>query len=259
MSKRLAGKTAIITGGAGGIGRGIVRAYVKQGADVLFVDINEEAGQALEAELAGGDADGQPFEGRAKFLSVDISQHENAAKIVDAAVEAFGRLDILVNNAHASRQIPFMETTQEHLDLSFNTGFYPTFWLMQAAYPQLKANQGAVINFASGSGLRGMPTQTSYVAAKEAIRGISRVAANEWAADQINVNVICPLAATEGVAQWMANFPEAAEKTLANVPLHRFGDPEQDIAPVAVFLASEDGNYVTGQTIMADGGSIQMR
>lgn len=249
MSTRLAGKTAIVTGGAGGIGRGIVRAYVKQGANVLIVDIDEDAGHALESEL------GQ----QVKFLSIDIAKQENAAVIVSAAVEAFGQLDVLVNNAHGSRQVLFMETTQEHLDLSMNTGFYATFWLMQAAYPQLKANQGSVINFASGSGLRGMPTQTSYVAAKEAIRGISRVAANEWAADNINVNIICPLAATAGVKQWMENFPEAAEKTLQNVPLHRFGDPEKDIAPLAVFLASEDGNYITGQTIMADGGSIMMR
>ena len=249
MSSRLAGKTAIVTGGAGGIGRGIVRAFAKQGANILVVDINEEAGAELESEL------GQ----QAKFLSIDISKQENAAKMVDAAVEAFGRLDVLVNNAHASRQIPFMETTQEHLDLSMNTGFYPTFWLMQAAYPQLKANEGVVINFASGSGLRGMPTQTSYVAAKEAIRGISRVAANEWAPDNINVNIICPLAATEGVQQWMDNFPEAAEKTLQNVPLHRFGDPEKDIGGLAVFLASEDSSYITGQTIMADGGSIMLR
>ena len=249
MSNRLAGKTALVTGGAGGIGRGIVRAYVKQGANVLFVDINEEAGNALAEELGA----------QAKFLSIDISKQENAAAMVDAAVEAFGRLDILVNNAHASRQVSFLETTQEHMDLSLNTGFYPTFWLMQAAYPQLKANQGAVVNFASGSGLKGMPMQTSYAAAKEAIRGISRVAANEWAPDNINVNIISPLAATEGVQTWMDNFPEAAEQTLANVPLHRFGDPEKDIGAVAVFLASEDSRYITGQTIMVDGGSIMMR
>lgn len=249
MGNRLAGKTAIVTGGAGGIGRGIVRAFAKQGANVLFVDINDEAGQALEAEIGA----------QARFLNIDISAQENAARIVEAAVEAFGRLDVLVNNAHASRQVPLMETTQEHLDLSMNTGFYPTFWLMQAAYPHLKDNEGAVINFASGSGLKGMPLQASYAAAKEAIRGISRVAANEWAPDNINVNIISPLAATEGVQQWMDNFPEAAEKTLANVPLHRFGDPEKDIGAVAVFLASEDSRYITGQTIMADGGSIMMR
>ncbi|WP_024794385.1 SDR family NAD(P)-dependent oxidoreductase [Tomitella biformata] len=249
MGNRLAGKTAIVTGGAGGIGRGIVRAFTKQGANVLFVDINEEAGKALAEEV--GD--------QARFISLDISQQENAAKIVAAAVEAFGRLDVLVNNAHASRQAPFVETTQEHMDLSMNTGFYATFWLMQAAYPQLKANEGAVINFASGSGLRGMPTQTSYAAAKEAIRGISRVAANEWAVDNINVNIISPLAATEGVQKYIEANPETGAQMLANVPLHRYGDPEKDIAPVAVFLASEDGNYLTGQTIMADGGSIMMR
>ncbi|MDV7268213.1 SDR family oxidoreductase, partial [Rhodococcus oxybenzonivorans] len=107
--------------------------------------------------------------------------------------------------------------------------------------------------------LDGMPTQTSYAAAKEAIRGVSRVAANEWAADGIRVNVICPFAATEGVLAWQAAFPERAAASVAKVPLQRIGDPETDIAPVAVFLATDDSRYMTGQTLMADGGSIKLR
>ncbi len=246
---RLDGKVAVVTGGAGGIGRGIVRAFTKEGAKVLFVDINDDAGQALAAEL----------DGAATFLNVDISRENSAEQIRDAAIDAFGSVHVLVNNAHVSRQLPFLETTQEMFDLSFGTGFYPTFWLMRACYPQLKQNQGSVINFCSGAGLSGMPTQASYAAAKEAIRGISRVAANEWAADNVNVNVISPLAATEGVKQWLEANPEMAEKTLAKTPLHRFGDPEADIGRVAVFLASADASYMTGQTLMVDGGSIMLR
>ncbi len=126
---------------------------------------------------------------------------------------------------------------------------------MRACYPRLKKNQGSVINFASGSGLNGMPTQTSYAAAKEAIRGISRVAVNEWATDNINVNIISPVAATEGVKRYLEAFPEQAEKLLAKTPLYRFGDPETDIGRVAVFLASD----MTGRTLMVDGGSIMLR
>jgi NAD(P)-dependent dehydrogenase (short-subunit alcohol dehydrogenase family) len=246
---RLEDKVAVITGGAGGIGRGIVRAFTKEGAKVLFVDINDDAGHALEAELGGA----------ARFLNADISVEASAAAIVEAAVEAFGKVDVLVNNAHASRQAPLLQTTQEMLDLSFGTGFYPTFWLMKAAHPQLAANRGSVINFASGAGIEGQLTQGSYAAAKEAIRAISRVAANEWAADDVNVNIISPLALTEGVQAYIEANPGVEEALLAKTPLHRFGDPESDIGRVAVFLASADASYMTGQTLMVDGGSIKLR
>ena len=246
---RLENKVAVVTGGAGGIGRGIVRAFTKEGAKVLFVDINDDAGHALEAELGGA----------ARFLNADISVEASAAAIVAAAVEAFGKVDVLVNNAHASRQAPLLQTTQEMLDLSFGTGFYPTFWLMKAAHPQLAANRGSVINFASGAGIEGQLTQGSYAAAKEAIRAISRVAANEWAADDVNVNIISPLALTEGVQAYIEANPGVEEALLSKTPLHRFGDPESDIGRVAVFLASADASYMTGQTLMVDGGSIKLR
>jgi len=246
---RLAGKVAIVTGGAGGIGRGIVRAFVEEGAQVLFVDIDPAAGEALEAELGGA----------GKFLRVDISDESSAETIVAAAVEQFGKLDILVNNAHASRQAPLLETTQEMLDLSFGTGFYPTFRLMKAAHAQLAENQGSVINFASGAGIDGSPTQASYAAAKEAIRAISRVAANEWAPENINVNIISPLALTEGVQAYIEANPGIEEALLAKTPMHRFGDPQADIGRVAVFLASEDASYITGQTLMVDGGTVKLR
>ncbi|MFD4180622.1 SDR family NAD(P)-dependent oxidoreductase [Rhodococcus sp. NPDC058514] len=246
---RLAEKVAIVTGGAGGIGRGIVRAFVKEGAKVLIVDINDELGQALETEL--GDA--------VKYLNADISKESSAERICAAAVEAFGSVHVLVNNAHASRQAPLLETTQDMLDLSFGTGFYPTFWLMKACHPQLAANEGSVINFASGAGLEGQVTQGSYAAAKEAIRAISRVAANEWAVDNVNVNIISPLALTEGVEAYIKANPGIEDVLLAKTPLHRFGDPESDIGRVAVFLASDDASYMTGQTLMVDGGSIKLR
>lgn len=246
---RLNDRVAIVTGGAGGIGRGIVRAFVKEGAAVVAVDINDESGEALETEL------GQRF----RYLNADISRQENAARIRDFAVREFGAVNVLVNNAHASRQAPLIETTQDMLDLSFGTGFYPTLWLMQACYEQLRDARGAVINFASGAGIEGQVTQTSYAAAKEAIRAVSRVAANEWAADGITVNCLSPLALTEGVQSFIDANPGMEAKLLAGNPLHRFGDPESDIGRAAVFLASADADYITGQTLMVDGGSIKLR
>ena len=247
---RLAGKVAIVTGGAGGIGRGIVRAFTKEGAKVLSVDIDDASGSALEAELGSNTV---------RFVNADISEEASADRIVAAAVDAFGKVDVLVNNAHASKQAPLLETTQEMLDLSFGTGFYPTFRLMKAAHAQLAANRGSVINFASGAGIEGNVTQSSYAAAKEAIRAISRVAANEWAADDINVNVISPLALTEGVRAYIEANPGVEQALLSKTPLRRFGDPESDIGRVTVFLASDDASYMTGQTLMVDGGSIKLR
>lgn len=246
---RLSGKTAIVTGGAGGIGRGITRAFVKEGASVLAVDINDDAGTALVDELGNS----------VRFLNADIAVEANAETIVATAVEAFGGVNVLVNNAHASRQAPLLETTQDMLDLSFNTGFYPTFWLMKAAHAHLTKVDGSVINFASGAGISGQPTQGSYAAAKEAIRAISRVAAHEWARDGINVNVISPLALTEGVENYIEANPGIEKKLLAGTPMRRFGDPESDIGRVAVFLASDDASYMTGQTMMVDGGSVMLR
>ncbi|OZB97601.1 SDR family NAD(P)-dependent oxidoreductase [Paenibacillus sp. XY044] len=248
---KLQGKVGIITGSASGIGRGMALAMAKEGAHIAIVDVNEEKGKETLAEIS------QYTEGM--LFIKDISKQESAHEIVADVVKRFGKLDILVNNAHVSRQAAFMETTQELFDLSFGTGFYPTVHFMQAAYPELKKTQGKVINFASGAGIDGQVTQTSYAAAKEAIRGVSRVAANEWGPEGINVNLISPIALTPGVEQWRENAPELYEAMLNKIPLRRLGDPEQDIGRVAVFLASSDADYITGQTFMVDGGSIKLR
>lgn len=193
------------------------------------------------------------------FIKADLTEREKLHEIVDTVVEKYSKLDVLVNNAHASRQVNFEDTTQADMDFSFNTGFYPTFYLMQSAFPHLKESKGSVINFASGAGLEGQKTQTAYAAAKEAIRAISKVAANEWGEYGINVNIISPIAMTPGVEAWSKEHPETFEAIVSKVPMKRWGDPEKDIGPIAVFLASEDSNYMTGQTLMADGGSIQIR
>lgn len=248
---RLQGKVGIVTGSASGIGKGLALAMAKEGAHIAIVDVNEEKGKETFAEV------NQYTEGL--LFIKDISIKENVDEIVTEVVKKFGKLDILVNNAHVSRQVPFVETTMEHFNLSFGTGFYPTFNFMKAAYPELKKSQGKVINFASGAGIDGQVTQTSYAAAKEAIRGISRVAANEWGPDGINVNLISPIANTPGVEQWRQADPKLYDAMINKIPLRCLGDPEQDIGRVAVFLASSDSDYITGQTMMVDGGSIKLR
>ncbi|MCZ2260495.1 SDR family NAD(P)-dependent oxidoreductase [Sporosarcina sp. G11-34] len=251
MSK-LQDKVVIITGGAGGIGSGIAKAMVKEGAIVAIVDLNEETGTVMEKEL-------QAISPKSMFIQANLMDHKNLGKIVQTVVDKYGKLDVLVNNAHASKQVLIEDTTQEDLDLSFGTGFYPTFYLMQAALPYLKESKGNIINFSSGAGLEGHETQAAYAAAKEAIRGVSRVAANEWGKFGINVNIISPLANTPGVQEWAKAQPEYYEVVKSKIPLGRFGEIEEDIGRVAVFLASEDSQYITGQTMMVDGGSIMLR
>lgn len=247
---KLKDKVALITGGASGIGRGIALAMVKEGAKVVIVDMNDEAGKQTLDELN--------FHSEGHFINSDISKRENLTKIVKETIEKFGGLHILVNNAHVSSQKPFMQTKQEDIDLSFNTGFYPTFYLMQEAYSELKKSKGKVINFASGAGISGQPTQAAYAAAKEAIRGLTRVVANEWGPDGINVNIISPIALTSGVEQWSKHDPVQYKQMLERIPLRYMGDPEEDIGRVAVFLASDDSKYITGQTLMVDGGTTKI-
>ncbi|WP_332649081.1 SDR family NAD(P)-dependent oxidoreductase [Lysinibacillus sp. 54212] len=250
--KKLNGKVAIITGGAGGIGKGMATAFVKEGATVAIVDLNAELGNETIKEL-------QQYQPESIFIQANLAEHEKLASIIKEVADKFGKIDILVNNAHASRMGSIAETTQADFDLSFNTGFYPTFYMMQAALPYLKESKGNIINFASGAGINGDVNQGSYAAAKEAIRAITRVAANEFGPFGINVNIISPIAKSPGMVQWAEANPEYYQGMLAKIPLRRLGEIEEDIGRVAVFLASEDSAYITGQTIMVDGGSIKLR
>ena len=245
---QLGNKVVIVTGGASGIGGAISRVLVARGAKVVAVDVNGEAGEALEGDLGPN----------VQFLLGDVSDKTVAETAVELAGERFGGLDGLVNNAHASAQAMFNDLTEDQWELSFNTGFRATRQFMTAAYPLLARNGGAVVNFGSGSAMVGQETQAAYASAKEAIRGLSRVTANEWAKDNIRVNVVSPMALTPGVKAWSEAYPQMYQDSLAKVPLGRFGDPEEDVAPIVAFLLSDDSRYMTGQTLMADGGANKL-
>ena len=186
----------------------------------------------------------------------DGADEEATKRVVAAAVERFGRIDTLINNAQVSKSgLPLIEHTREDFDLAINSGLYAAFFYMKECYPYLKESKGSVINFASGAGLFGKLGQSSYAAAKEGIRGMSRVAAAEWGPDGIRVNVVCPLAMTESLQEWEENYPDLFAKTIQGIPLGRFADPTEDIGRVCVFLASDDASYVTGETVTLQGGS----
>lgn len=248
--KRLDGNTTIITGGGKGIGFGLAQAFAEEGSDLVLTGRTEsrllEAKQKLEAKYG------------IEVLPIvaDGADEEAIRKVVAAAVEKFGKINTLVNNAQVSKSgLPLVEHTKEDLDLAIFSGLYAAFFYMRECFPYLKETKGSVINFASGAGLFGKLGQSSYAAAKEGIRGMSRVAAAEWGPDGVRVNVVCPLAMTESLRQWRDEYPELFEKTIQGIPLGRFADPKDDIGRVCVFLASEDAHFVTGETITLQGGS----
>lgn len=247
---KLDGKTAIITGGGKGIGFGLARAFAKEGANLVLTGRTESrllnAKEVLEKE----------FKIEVLPVTADGGNEEAVENVVKKAVEKFGHIDTLVNNAQVSKSgVMLADHTKEDFDLAVYSGLYAVFFYMRTCYPYLKESKGSVINFASGAGLFGKLGQSSYAAAKEGIRGLSRVAAAEWGPDGINVNVICPLAMTESLEQWKQAYPDLYDKTIQGIPLGHFADPENDIGKVCVFLALDDASYITGETITLQGGS----
>ncbi len=258
----LAGKTVIITGGgravlsdgkAGSIGYGIATAYAKEGANIVITGRNVQKLNDAKEELE------RLYGVKVLPIQADISAGADntaiAKEVAEKTMEAFGRIDVLINNAQASASgVTLAQHTIEQFDLAMYSGLYATFHYMQACYPYLVQTKGTVINFASGAGLFGNFGQCSYAAAKEGIRGLSRVAATEWAKDGINVNVICPLAWTAQLEQFKNAYPDAFEKNVHTPPAGRFGDPEQDIGRACVQLAHPDFKYMTGETLTLEGG-----
>ena len=251
-----AGRAVLSDGSCGSIGYGIATAYAKEGANLVITGRNlkkmEEAKQELESRYG------------VKVLTVqaDVAAgHDNEAvveNVVKQAVETFGGIQVLVNNAQASASgVSLAEHTTEQFDLALYSGLYAAFYYMKACYPYLKQSQGSVINFASGAGLFGNFGQCAYAAAKEGIRGLSRVAATEWGPDGINVNVVCPLAWTAKLEQFQRAFPEAFKANVKMPPMGHYGDAEKEIGRVCVQLASPDFKYMSGETITLEGGMGQ--
>ena len=258
----LKGKTLLLTGGGkavlsdgrpGSIGYGIATAYAKEGANLVItgrnmqklLDAKEELERLYGVKVLPVQAD----------ISAGADNAAIAASVVEKAVAEFGGIDVLINVAQASASGVTLENhTTEQFDLALYSGLYATFYYMQAAYPYLKESKGSVINFASGAGLFGNYGQCAYAAAKEGIRGLSRVAATEWSKDGINVNIICPLAWTAQLENFQKAYPEAFEKNVHTPPMGFFGDPEEHIGRACVQLAHPDFKYMTGETLTLEGG-----
>lgn len=261
----LKNKTAIITGGGravlsdgscGSIGYGIATAYAKEGANLVLTGRNLKKLEDAKEELE------RLYGIKVLAIQADVSAgSDNEAtvnKVVKKALDAFGRIDVLINNAQASASgVTIADHTTEQFDLAVYSGLYATFYYMKACYPYLKETKGSVINFASGAGLFGNFGQCAYAAAKEGIRGLSRVAATEWGKDGINVNVVCPLAWTAQLENFQKAYPEAFKANVKMPPMGHYGDVEKEIGRACVQLASPDFKYMNGETITLEGGMGQ--
>lgn len=249
---RLAGRAAVVTGAAvDGTGFGIAEGLLAEGASVLLCERNREWLDEAMGRLA--------TRGRIAGTICDVAQRIDCQAAIDRAIAEFGRLDVLVNNAAASTPgLLLQDMDDAEIAANLDAALYGTIYMMQAAYPHLRATRGSVINFGSRNGVLGAPGFTIYAAAKEGIRGLSRSAAREWGPDGIRVNVICPTSVGPGVRAYLDSEPGLEQKELEKIPLGYFGTGAAEIAPVAIFLASDESHYVTGQTINVDGGQVML-
>lgn len=258
----LTGKTAIITGAGravlsdgscGSIGYGIATAYAKEGANLVITGRNEAKLEAAKKELE------ELYNIKVIPVQADVNAGSDnevvVAGVVKQAIDVFGRIDVLINNAQASASgVTLAEHTTDQFNLAMYSGVYAAFYYMKACYPYLKETKGTVINFASGAGLFGNYGQCAYAAAKEGIRGLSRVAATEWGPDGINVNIVCPLAWTAQLENFKKAYPEAFKANVKMPPMGHYGDVEKEIGRACVQLASPDFKYMSGETITLEGG-----
>ena len=261
----LTGKTAIITGAGravlsdgscGSIGYGIATAYAKEGCNLVITGRNVKKLDDAKEELE------RLYGIKVLPVQADVSAGSDneavVSNVVKQAIDTFGSIDVLINNAQASASgVPIADHTTDQFNLAMYSGLYAAFYYMKACYPYLKESKGAVINFASGAGLFGNFGQCSYAAAKEGIRGLTRVAATEWAKDGINCNVVCPLAWTAQLEQFKNAYPDAFAANVHIPPIGHLGDSEKEIGRVCVQLASPDFKYMTGETLTLEGGMGQ--
>ncbi|HTW15411.1 MAG TPA: SDR family oxidoreductase [Nocardioides sp.] len=245
----LEGRVAIVTGAARGVGAGIARAFAKEGARVVVVDLDEEGAAGVVAELT-------PY-AEALALRCDIRDSAQVDACVASVVARFGSVDVLVNNAIDAVSARFEETTDDELDRVLDTGPKATLYFMRACFAHLRDSGygGRVINLRSGSEPQGLAGFGAYVASKAAVAGLTRVAAREWGRHGITVNNLAPFVLSEGARSYFDERPEELEKIiLKTMSVPRLGDAEHDVGRAAVYLAGPDASYVTGVTLSVDGG-----
>lgn len=252
-TEKLADKVAIVTGGGQGVGLGIARSLAAEGARLVLTGRTPSKLTQVADEMSALGA-------HVLVVPGDTRDRASATRTVERAIDRFGRVDALVNNAQSSTPgVPLESVNDDDWNDTLESGLYGTLYFMQAVLPQMKAQgRGTIINFGSRTGIEGLKGFGAYAAAKEGIRGLSRVAAREWGAYGITVNVICPAALTPAAEAYLEANPQERARYLSEIALGRFGDPELDIGRTVAFLCSDDASFITGQTISVDGGQSML-
>lgn len=249
----LKGKVALITGAGQGIGQGIALAMAKRGARVVA------AGRTLAKCENTCQLIAERYGTEALALPCDVGIAQDLERTVEAIIERFGGIHILVNNAVSTSPGPLLAQQHEQVMTAFKVGPIATLRLMQLCYPYLSAEGGSIINMASTAAKRwDMSNYGVYAAEKEAIRALTRAAASEWGKDNIRANCILPHAKSPALEKWIARNPEEAAAFVRTIPLQRIGDCEADIGEFVAMLCGPESAYISGQSIAVDGGQAYM-
>lgn len=243
----LEGQVAIVTGGGQGIGRGIALALAGEGARVLVVGRTLATCEAVAGEIADRG-------GTALAMTCDVVDRAQVDASVQRAIDTLGRIDLVVNNAQITSHSSVLDLTEDDADAMWQSGPMGALRLMQACFPHLKETQGCVVNLGSGMSIQPQVRGAGYGMVKDAMRVLTRVAALEWAGVGIRVNTIVPMALSPLVEEAERANPGTIDRLSGMIPLQRLGDAEADIGRSVVYLASDAARYVTGTTLMVDGG-----
>ncbi len=247
---RLAGRVAIVTGAASGIGRAAAKRFATEGAAVLVADVAATGQEVADAIRAGG--------GRAEFVRADVTSEADVHAMVDAAVTRLGGLDILFNNAGVGRYVPFAQLEPAQWDRIVDGNLRSVYLCCRAALPRLRRPGGVILNTASQSGLQAQAMNEAYCAAKAGVILLTRSLARELAREGIRVNCICPGGTDTPMLRGFLGDPRGADEPLAQLsgrlPMGRVARADE-IAAAALFLVSDDASYVTGVALPVDGGA----
>jgi NAD(P)-dependent dehydrogenase (short-subunit alcohol dehydrogenase family) len=253
----ITGKRIIVTGSASGLGEAALRAFVRAGAIVAGLDVEEEVGRQI---IVAANDEGP---GVAYFTTCDVRDREGVFSAIDTAAAQLGGLDAVVHLAGVDRVTPASEISESEWDFVVDVNLKGTFLVNQAAFPHLKEKGGRLINVTSPVAFVAAPNRAHYAAAKAGVASLSRVLASEWGQFGVTVVTISPVAYTPMTDRFRSTLDEEGrarfDASLTSGPLRRTGDPERDIAPVLVFLVSDDAQYITAQIIPIDGGSTPVR